>query len=285
MDLVNWFAYVNSQEMKYDEKNFVKIADLLLSNGANFTGEYLYFIVAGGCNQLVEYYLKKGLPIDVKLEGKSMIEIATETGNQDLVDILVNYGAQAIRAQKAYTLQLIEELSGLSEINKPKVEELLSKGADINGRDANGTTPLGALVRNPEILSNSSHIVYLLNKGADPNLQYDPKFQGLPQKTYPLNIVIMWCGRTIGANKRSRKQQKAINSEFKAVLESMLKSGFRIAAKDEDMRTPLHYAAIYDFPFGVELLLENGAKKSDKDKDGMTPYDLAESSKVIQLLE
>jgi ankyrin repeat protein len=59
--------------------------------------------------------------------------------------------------------------------------------------------------------------------------------------------------------------------------EDMIKGGADVNAKDEKLRTPLHYAsAVVARRREVKLLLRNGADPAAKDIDGITPVDIAE---------
>lgn len=60
------------------------------------------------------------------------------------------------------------------------------------------------------------------------------------------------------------------------VAEDMIRSGADVNAKDEKLRTPLHYAAaVVGRRREVKLLLRNQADPTTKDIDGETPIDWA----------
>jgi len=65
------------------------------------------------------------------------------------------------------------------------------------------------------------------------------------------------------------------------------KANVNIATPD-GKETPLHYAAKYNNPDVVKLLLSKGADKSAKDSQGLSPYDAAKkdnADKVLDLLK
>ena len=59
-------------------------------------------------------------------------------------------------------------------------------------------------------------------------------------------------------------------------MKRYLKAGDDIEARDEDERTPLHWAALQCNGIVVRLLLAAGANGQAKDKYGDTPSDLHE---------
>jgi len=68
------------------------------------------------------------------------------------------------------------------------------------------------------------------------------------------------------------------------IVRYLIKNKADINAQDADGQTPLHYAVTCDFLSIVKELLQCGADCSITDSDGCQPIDVAESSKVKELL-
>jgi len=89
-----------------------------------------------------------------------------------------------------------------------------------------------------------------------------------------------------------QKITKLFKLALKAGVETAIKHELRksncINARDENDRTPLMIATIFNRPKAVKLLLESGAITTFTDKDGITAYDIAKRDNnelIMQLLK
>ncbi|MEG9862102.1 MAG: ankyrin repeat domain-containing protein [Parvularculales bacterium] len=138
------------------------------------------------------------------------------------------------------------------------VESALGRGADVNGSNKRGLTPLHGAVaasRTPAVVE------LLLDRGADTEAR--DKVNGLT----PLHAA----GRF---------------SKTPAVVEVLLKHGADINARAKGDITPLHVAALSsETPAVVELLLDYGADGAAEDKKGRTPFEFSQANEALKNTE
>lgn len=142
---------------------------------------------------------------------------------------------------------------------EPAIRLLVSAGADIEARDANGFTPLHCAVCPPQ--ANLEALGVLIELGADVNAPI--------QDTSPLHLA---------ASDRSRVGAVAM----------LVAHGADVNARDSKGQTPLHYAAQNGLIEDVKILLANGADPKLKQEDGVTPLAYATvfaHPEVVDLLQ
>ncbi len=128
--------------------------------------------------------------------------------------------------------------------DKSQIVKLLSKGADINGFDAKGDTPLNCAVN----IDNEDIFNLLIKKGADIN-KLNKNGTGLIHSAADQGRV-----------------------EF---IELLLNKGIDINQKAKNGQTAFHYAVGFDLDDTMQTLLENGADINAVDNEGKTPLLIA----------
>lgn len=170
---------------------------------------------------------------------------------------------------------------------------LVSGGADVNGRNGDGETPLHVVAHSPDI-GTIKIAQFLVSKGADVNAK-DKK-----GKT-PLHEAACWSdidGQvvefiefliSVGADIHAKNDygetalHRAGSTE---VAELFLDKGIAIDVKDNDGGTPLHAMADRGkyYVETAEFLISQGADVNAKDKKGKTPLHVASDVESAQLL-
>jgi len=69
------------------------------------------------------------------------------------------------------------------------------------------------------------------------------------------------------------------------IIESLLRNGAHVSARDGSGMIPLHIAAKENNIAGAKMLIEAGSKIMPRDDKGKTPLDYAESAEMIRLLK
>ena len=154
-------------------------------------------------------------------------------------------------------IRVVREGSSLEE-----AERLLSEGAQINGRDDYGNTPLheAAISRKEEMAK------LLIRSGAD----IDAKGK---YGKHPLHCAVTWHSGEVADIEQRDVLRKSLAKVF-------FEEGADVNARNNNGETPLHTAVPakgYRMLEAVLLLIATGADVNAADKDGQTPLHLAAS--------
>ena len=134
------------------------------------------------------------------------------------------------------------------------IATLIRGGADSNGRDVAGETPLHSV-------ENSTDAVTLMEAGADPNARGE-------YGNTPLHNAVL-------------------RAEFSGDLElvsTLIDRGAEVNAGRESGWTPLHSASLGSKPNPklISLLIRHGADANARSEDGNTPFHIVASSKTTE---
>lgn len=170
-------------------------------------------------------------------------------------------------------------------------ELLLRHGADINSQYANNMfTPLHSAASEGQF----EMVKLLIAEGADIDRTSDMGFQP-PQAAFEHNKIVEYL-LDHGANPKFKTRwdrrtylhyAAMIRSDHAFLTKLFVDRGVNPNARDRNGHTPLHYAAEYNVPEIVPILLESGANVGAKDDEGKTPAMIArdhEHDEVYALL-
>lgn len=252
----------------------------LIAAGAKLQREdraILFWPVSQGKADIVALLLDMGAdptgwPNEERDTSLSPVETAAQRGHQAIVELLVAHGASRPNEREAVQLRF---LYAATFDTTDLLDELLKKGATVNGQGRNGEV---ALVNAMEYILISectayAKILYLLHAGADPNMSGKGTLGTAP----PLHSAVYYTSFLF----KSAHDPGC----SKMILSDLIRKGAHVSSRDSDGRTPLHIAAKRNHLFAAQLLLEAGAKVIPGDKTGKTPLDFAESSEMIKLLK
>ncbi|PFX12763.1 serine/threonine-protein phosphatase 6 regulatory ankyrin repeat subunit B-like [Stylophora pistillata] len=137
--------------------------------------------------------------------------------------------------------------------NITRLENLLSRGHDVNSKDDNCVTPLRIAV----LYRQSETVRYLLEKGADPFVKGNYKRNLLHLASYGGQV---------------------------AIIDEMIKQGLDINSKDGNGDTPLILAAAFGGKKAVKYLLQRGADPTIKGYYGRNALHAGNDVAIIEIL-
>ncbi|OAQ89061.1 ankyrin repeat domain-containing protein 52 [Purpureocillium lilacinum] len=262
----SWRTWVESQDAERQEKEAEAI-----------TPSPLYYAVKLHLTDVAISLITEQNANETSSLGRSALFVACANGNIDVVDILLEKGADiTIASNSGWTPMDVASYSGHAEV----VKLLLEKGADITIADNNGRTPVHSASRNGHV----KVVKLLLEKGAA--------------------IAIA------GNNGRTPVHSASLNGHAE-VVKLLLEKGADITIADNDGWTPVnaasangHFEVGADFAIAdnygwtpvnsasrnghvkvVKLLLEEGADITIADNDGWTPVHSASANGHFEVVK
>jgi len=206
--------------------------------------------------------------------GRTALDSACETGDIDMVSLLLMTGA---RAQCADADGVTPLHLAATKGSEACVRALIEAGADVNAANVNGVTPLHGLAEMLVTDTTPAHLkVAGLLIAAGGNLsQIDgrartPLVVAAIGGNVPM-AAIMVAGGAMGVSNRADALRHALLFEDADMTSLLLRAGadVNMAIGDDDLR-PLHAAAQEGFLAGVKTLLEHGADIEAVNGDGET---------------
>jgi ankyrin repeat protein len=248
----------------------VEITKLLFAAGAKlgfYDKSILFTPIAHGNIELVGLLIDNGASVTGDLEGYTPTELAKKYGQEAVYELLISRGGIPVDSRSSAQLALVEAASN-SDVEG--MERAFKDGARINEPDAHNQTALVAAVAHYYEPRGTMAIWWLLDHGADPNVEGEGG-------EFPLHMFAIASTDVV--------KRPDLKPRFEEMLARLLKGGAKVSATDKLGRTPLHIAARVDNVWMAEVLIREGAKVMRRDNTGKTPLDYAESSAMIRLLK
>jgi len=210
---LHWAAIADSAE----------VADFLIAKGANVNvkdGRNLTPLMSAHALPVVELLIAKGADVNVwGYRGRrTPLNWARSKGQNKVVDILRQHGA-------VETLHSVAAWNNLDEVKRT-----ISRGADVNGRNNRGQTPLHMAASR----GHKEMVEILIENGADINATDN-------NGRTPLHV--------------------AVSHNHKDVSELLIAKGTDVNARDSQGQSPLDWAKDKGHTEIVELLRKHGAKE------------------------
>ena len=291
----------------------VKVVASLLDGGADIEARNengatpLHVAAEYNEPEVVALLLDRGANIEAHMsKGVTPLHLAAAHNRSEMVALLLDRGANIkARPESGRT-----PLHFAARYNKPEVIAfLLDRGANIESRNQKGTTPLhfAARYNTPEV------VALLLDRGADIEAREDdgplrasPK--GLLMRTLLVSLTLAleaWESSLAPDKEGWEPDREAIADSLDGpdmiyrvgrhtplhyaagynkpeVVALLLDKGADIHARSTLGITPLHFAARYNTPEVVALLLDRGAPPDALDNGDFTPLDYAENNEYLK---
>jgi len=252
-----------------------EIVQLLLDHNA--TVDFEIAILLGDEEIVKHYFITEGLDANYRLtkgptKGDTILNIAVNLKNQDLVKLFLNKGALINDKTGTYELSpLHNAASGVySRHNKtfavsPDICELLiAHGADLNSQDRYGNTPLHSAVRCRHL-----EIAELLLKfGADVNALNQQGSSALFEaaRTHNAEMAELLLSHGAEVNLRDNEDYTPLLRAFQQsggneIVSVLLNYGADVNIRGLNQSSPLHRAVELNNLNAVELLLTYGARE------------------------
>jgi ankyrin repeat protein len=180
--------------------------------------------------------------------------------------------------------------------NIVEVKQAVERGADINFRDPDKTTPLA----NACSQCRKEVAGYLLEKGADVNAGDDNGFTPLIHAVFfcDVGMVKTLVEKKAPVNHRAKNGMSPLHYACRRkvfdepVFHYLLVQGADPNLRDNNGRSPLFYICDPKFVLGqnntvkyANMLIDNGARINDADDDGNNPLHLACRSGIAMLAD
>lgn len=290
--------YEKTPLIRAAQNGYIDIIKELVNNGANYKdhqGAILTIAAFNGKKDVVEYFLKKGVNVDVKDQDGSTALINASNNNQlEIVKYLVKNGADVnAKSKNGTTSLMVSASSGNSDI----ITLLLKNKADVNIKNNDGITALMVAAYGGYL----DVVNLLLKNGADINtkanddrsalnfaigngqieivkvlMEYDADLLGNFTAIYKDIVVALIKHHSDIACiilKDDRYRRVFFNASFNPT----------IRIDDLDM-TLLMYAAKEGFLDFTELLINNNVNVNEANSEGVTPLMLASLNCHLEVL-
>lgn len=213
----------------------------------------------------IKFFIDLGAKLD------NLLPTAVYSNNKDVVELLLENGAIM---EKNNILQ--------SAKSKEMAEFLISLGADVNGENGHGSTPLSQYIGTTD--TPLDLIKFLIDSGADVNAKASNGPTPLHRAVAIHNIdyvkLLIERGADLDA-KRNRGDTPImeLNPDLtiaKKILKLLIAHGADVNAKNNDYETLLHRFAKFSSAVSfIELLIKHGADVNAKNHQGNTPLHIS----------
>lgn len=221
-----------------------------------------YYAAKLGLSQVLEFLRLKGIDLNVKTNGSTLLQVSSTNGRVSTVKYLLDHGAD-VHSDEGEFGSAIVAAAALPLFDKAEAitSLLIERGANVESSDGSGMRPLHFAARNGAI----EVIKLLLGAKADvnsrSNLGQTPlHLASIHMKMEAVNLLLT---RGSGINEVDKEGWTALHNAayngHESIVETLLQKGALVDAKAHSGLTALHVAAQDGHTNVIELLLRHKA--------------------------
>ncbi|KAL0868963.1 hypothetical protein ABMA27_007290 [Loxostege sticticalis] len=203
------------------------------------------------------------------VEDNTLIDALATSLNIQSPTVLVEVTEKVFGALLLYAIERHDEVS---------VKKMLDMGADVNGQNSEGKTPLHEAI----LRGNTTIVEYMLKHGANVHLKTrcgePPLLMAVHQDDPAMIELLLKCGANLSSvETKTLSEMISLAARRGSVhkLKLLKMAGASLDVVDEMLQSPLHKAVLSNNPAVVQFLVDNGASKEAKDVLHHTPLDYA----------
>lgn len=243
-----------------------KVSQYLLDCGAEIEEDIAIML---GNIELVEHYLAKGVDANSRLtrgysEGESWLNIAVRHQNKDLIELLLNHGADINQKTGSFKLSPLH-IASAGNRGQTRIdicEMLIAHGAEINSQDKHGATPLHWAAT----VGCQTTAQLLINHNANANaLDFShrtPLFEAARLHQLEIVNLLLSCGAEVNITDNQRWTPLLCafqNSGVNEIIKALVLYGADVNVQGLRGESPLHLAVAQNNLEIVRFLVERGA--------------------------
>ena len=231
-----------------------------------------------GHSSVVKALIESGADVNEQDEdGTSPLMHAANMGNEQVVHELIKAGASLTAMNEQQMQRALRYVS--REGHSSVVRTLTEAGADVNGQDNNGTTPLMKAAN----WGHDQVVHELIKAGASVTAKNNKQQTALHiaiSSSWGCHFSVVKALIEAGADVNEQDKggttplMEAANMGNEQVVHELIKAGASVTAKNNKQQTALHLAisSSWGNRFSVvKALIEAGADVNEQDEDGTTP--------------
>ncbi len=248
--------------------------------------ETFFFVTQCNCLQAIKLLLEADADLNITLGGETILHYAAKNSHKEVVETLIDKGAKVNE----------KDNDGSTPLHTARdieiIKTLIDKGAKVNEKDNDGRTPL----HTAGTCIEADVAKILIRKGANVN---EKDSNGSTPLHYAASGFNMQKVEVLIENRADVKAEDegkqtplhlAAKNENEDIVKILIKNEAKVNAMDRSGQTPLHIVAQYAIrnPTRVaKILVEKQAEIDAVDRNGQTPLHLAikyDNTNIVKFL-